>query len=244
MTERATLLGADGVAPEAVAAAALTAARRFAAGATMWCVAPEWPWHARHVAVEFVHPVVVGTRALPAVAVEAAGSVRHLRTVARPGDLLVTIGSGTEPLLSDLLRRAATWGLVRIAIGAGPPMATDLFEHAIWSIEAEPGLAARSGLFVLSYHLLWELTHVVFEHPGLLRVEAGLEPDRCVTCSDEALLGEVRTVGDDGRLDVVVDGRRQLVDGGLLERQAVGDLVLVHAGVAIDRLTDEGEVAK
>ena len=29
----------------------------------------EWPEHARHVAVEFVHPVIMGKRALPAVAV-------------------------------------------------------------------------------------------------------------------------------------------------------------------------------
>ena len=60
---------ADGPA-EDLAAAALSLARRFADGATMWCVAPAWPSHARHVAVEFVHPVIVGTRALPAVSLE------------------------------------------------------------------------------------------------------------------------------------------------------------------------------
>ena len=32
---------------ESLAAAALDLARRFAAGATMWCLAPEWPEHAR-----------------------------------------------------------------------------------------------------------------------------------------------------------------------------------------------------
>ena len=46
--------------PADLAAAALALARRFAAGATLWCVAPAWPSHARHVAVEFVHPVIVG----------------------------------------------------------------------------------------------------------------------------------------------------------------------------------------
>jgi len=51
-----------------LAAAALELARHYAAGATMWCLAPEWPEHGRHVAVEFVHPVVIGKRALPAVA--------------------------------------------------------------------------------------------------------------------------------------------------------------------------------
>ena len=51
-----------------LATASLTLARRFAAGATMWCLAPQWEPHAQHVAVEFVHPVIVGKRALPAVA--------------------------------------------------------------------------------------------------------------------------------------------------------------------------------
>ena len=47
---------------EALATAAMAVARRFARGATLWCIAPEWPEHARHVAVEFVHPVLVGKR--------------------------------------------------------------------------------------------------------------------------------------------------------------------------------------
>ena len=71
-------LGAD------LAAAALSVARRFAAGATMWCVAPAWAEHARHVAVEFVHPVIMGKRALPAVSIEAADPVSALRAFARP----------------------------------------------------------------------------------------------------------------------------------------------------------------
>ena len=62
-----------------LAACALDLARRFAAGATMWCVAPLWPEQARHVAVEFVHPVIVGKRALPAVSIDAVDPVGALR---------------------------------------------------------------------------------------------------------------------------------------------------------------------
>ena len=65
-----------------LAACALDLARRFAAGATMWCVAPLWPEHARHVAVEFVHPVIVGKRALPAVSIDAVDPVGALRAIA------------------------------------------------------------------------------------------------------------------------------------------------------------------
>ena len=62
-----------------LAACALDLTRRFADGATMWCVAPLWAEHARHIAVEFVHPVIVGKRALPAVSIDAADPVGTLR---------------------------------------------------------------------------------------------------------------------------------------------------------------------
>jgi hypothetical protein len=38
-----------------LAATAFTLAKRFAAGATMWSIAPAWEPHALHIAVEFVH---------------------------------------------------------------------------------------------------------------------------------------------------------------------------------------------
>src|ERR1700741_3756356 len=50
-----------------LAAAALDLARRFHDGATLWVISPQWEPHAHHVAVEFVHPVIMGKRALPPV---------------------------------------------------------------------------------------------------------------------------------------------------------------------------------
>ena len=53
-------------------------------------------------------------------------------------------------------------------------------------------MVPATGTFVLMYHLLWELTHVCFEHPGLLKPPADeCTDDVCVTCSDEGRLGEV-----------------------------------------------------
>ena len=46
-----------------LASASMALARRMHAGATLWCVSPQWPEHAQHVAVEFVHPVIMGKRA-------------------------------------------------------------------------------------------------------------------------------------------------------------------------------------
>ena len=77
-----------------LARASLALARRFAAGATLWCFAPAWPEHGRHVAVEFVHPVIMGKRALPAVAVDDPSPVAALRTRSRPGDVVVLVEHG------------------------------------------------------------------------------------------------------------------------------------------------------
>ena len=44
---------------------------------------------------------------------------------------------------------------------------------------------------MLLYHLLWELTHVCFEHPGLLTEPDECTDEVCITCSDEGRLGEV-----------------------------------------------------
>ena len=82
---------------EDLAPAALALARRFAAGATLWCVAPQWPAHARHVAVEFVHPVIVGKRALPAVSIDGPGAAESVRLLSRPGDLLLCLEQCDRP---------------------------------------------------------------------------------------------------------------------------------------------------
>ena len=108
---------------EDVAVAALALARRFAAGATMWCVAPEWAEHARHVAVEFVHPVIVGKRALPAVTVDAADPVGRLRALGASGDVLVVLGDADTPGAPDCCGGPTAWGLTTVWIGAGAPTA-------------------------------------------------------------------------------------------------------------------------
>ena len=48
-----------------LAATSFTLAKRFAAGATMWSIAPSWEPHALHIAVEFVHPVIMGNAHSP-----------------------------------------------------------------------------------------------------------------------------------------------------------------------------------
>jgi hypothetical protein len=247
MTSIATIgVSPPGTGPaEDLAPAALALARGFARGGTLWCVAPQWPAHARHVAVEFVHPVIVGKRALPAVSIDGSTATESVRLLSRPGDLLLCISAAADPLARDLLKRADAWGLTSFWLGAGlRPGRADGdagADHVVWLHHAEPAIAARSGEFVLLYHLLWELTHIVFEHPGLLTPVVGRTDDVCVTCSDEGRVAEVSAVLPEGRVEVLAGGHAEQIDGRLVEGLRAGDLVLVHAGVAVTSLmTDRG----
>jgi hydrogenase maturation factor len=224
---------------ENLAVGALALARRFAAGATMWCVSPQWPSHGRHVAVEFVHPVIVGKRALPAVHVEGPDLANSVRLLARSGDVLLALSRPDDPLVLDLLRRAEAWGLTRFWLGAGLRPPSDRAEHVVWAEQLDPALAGQSGDMVLLYHLLWELTHVVFEHPGLLATpDPACHDEVCITCSDEGDIAEVTSVLPVGRAQVVARGLPQDVDVNLIDPVAPGDLVVIHAGVAIAVLGD------
>jgi hydrogenase maturation factor len=184
------------------------------------------------VAVEFVHPVIVGKRALPAVQLEGPDLVGALRLLSKPDDVLLVVSSATDPVARDALRRSEAWGLARIWLGAGPRPPTAAAEHIVWWEALDPEVAARSGDLVLLYHLLWELSHVVFEHPGLLAPDPVCTDDVCITCSDEGRVAEVTAVYGDGRADVLVGGRPAIVDASLVDA-VPGDLLLVHAGVAV-----------
>jgi hydrogenase maturation factor len=89
--------------------------------------------------------------------------------------------------------------------------------------------------------VLWELTHVVFEHPGLLVERGDTAPAVCLTCSDEGRLAEVRATGPDGQAEVVVGGQVERVDISLVGPVGSGDLVLVHGGVALTSIGEGGE---
>ena len=150
-----------------LANASLDMASHFAAGATLWCAAPEWPAHSQHLAVEFVHPVIVGKRALPAVALDSEQLVNSLRLMSAVGDLLVAVARADDARVVGAMRRAPAWGLRSIWIGTGPRPPAGAADHVLW-LDEDVAEAAHGGGFVLLYHLLWELTHVCFEHPGLL----------------------------------------------------------------------------
>ncbi len=212
-----------------LAAAALSLARRFAAGGTLWCWAPGARQHAQHVAVEFVHPVIMGTKALPSVALVDDDATTALRPMAHAGDVLLVVADAENPIVAPTLHRAEAWGLTTIWMGSGPRPATGVADHLLW-LSDDPA-AGHDGRLVLGYHVLWELTHVCFEHPGLLqnRIDEG---EVCITCSDEGRLGEVVGTEDDDA-EVRTATGIETVSTMLVGPVQPGDLVLVHAGTAI-----------
>lgn len=222
-----------------LAATSLTMAQRFAAGATMWSIAPGWEPHALHIAVEFVHPVIMGKRALPAVALTGAGLVDQVRVSAQPGDIVIAVAGADDPEVASVMRRSPAWGVSTVWIGSGRRPPAGSADHVLWLDDPDPRVPATGG-FVLFYHLLWELTHVCFEHPGLLAPPGECAEGTCVTCSDEGRLGEVAEASADDTARVRTAGGVENVLTSLVGPVSVGDLVLVHAGTAISRVGEGG----
>ena len=232
----------DGGLAEDLADASLAMARRFAAGGTLWCVAPSWEPHAHHIAVEFVHPVIVGKWALPAFVLTGPDLVARARVAVRPGDILIAVAGGAETSddgVLDLMRRTPAWGAMSVWIGSGQRPAAGVADHVLWVNDQDP-MTPATGQFVLLYHLLWELTHVCFGHPGLLTPSAAKCADSgeiCITCSDEGRLAEVLEPPDSvyDKALVRTETGVETIDVTLVAPVAVGDLVLVHAGAALTR---------
>jgi D-sedoheptulose 7-phosphate isomerase len=117
---------------------------------------------ARHIAVEFVHPVIVGKRALPALALGAEGGdlLTQIRTLARPEDIVVAFGTGDRETAAALAEAEARGCLA----ARMPDDETDAWRFGLAG--ADPFV--RQELTETLYHLMWELVHVFFEHRGLL----------------------------------------------------------------------------
>lgn len=143
-------------------------ARRFARGGRLLAfgAGPAGASDADHVAVEFVHPVIVGKRALPALALEGdpAGWVR---TAAGSDDVAMGIDAGgSDPRVDSALVAAAARGLLTVAL-AGPALPDPArWDHVFVVPDADP-LVVQETLETV-YHVLWELVHVFFDHEGLL----------------------------------------------------------------------------
>jgi D-sedoheptulose 7-phosphate isomerase len=140
---------------------------------------------AQHVAVEFVHPVIVGKRALPAISLttdvatvtgiaERAGMAaifaHQIRYLADPADIALGMSAdgNTASVLAGL-EAARERGLLTIALAGGDGgqiAASKAADHVLLTPSADARVVKE--LQVTAYHVLWELVHVFFEQPGVL----------------------------------------------------------------------------
>jgi D-sedoheptulose 7-phosphate isomerase len=114
---------------------------------------------AQHVSVEFVHPVIVGKRALPALDLSLAFEP-WLRTLVRADDIVMGFG----PPDGD----AEVWAALNAARDA--KAMTFALSGNEGSYFAETGTRdpfIHQELIEILYHTLWETVHVFFEHREL-----------------------------------------------------------------------------
>ena len=140
---------------------------------------------AQHVAVEFVHPVIVGKRALPAISLttdvatvtgiaerEGMDAIfsHQLRYLAAPSDIALGIcATGDCGSVLAGLATARQLGMLTIALAGGDGgaiAAGPAADHVLLARSGDPRVVKE--MHVTMYHLLWELVHVFLEQPGTL----------------------------------------------------------------------------
>ncbi len=113
---------------------------------------------AQHVSVEFVHPVIVGKRALPAMDLSLVYGP-WLDAICRPDDMVMGFGPpGGDPGVHVALEKARRRGAMTFAL---PGDAGD------YSVQIDAPAFVHQELVEILYHTLWETVHVFFEHREL-----------------------------------------------------------------------------
>jgi len=213
------------------------AAERFARGGRLIALAqtPQARSDARHIAVEFVHPVIVGKRALPAIALTGEGRTpgERIEPLIEPRDIVIAFDSERETAAA--IRAAARRGCL-----------TGAFEKLGAEWELEPPSRdplVRQELVEVAYHLLWELVHVFFEHRGLL---AGRDPGTVHEAGAASFLYPFLGEQERDLEGVIADVRRSIVikagETDALRAQTLGECgaELIAAATALRARLDDG----
>jgi D-sedoheptulose 7-phosphate isomerase len=145
---------------DALARASKEMAERLLRGARLLAVGVgAYATDAAHISVEFIHPVIVGKRALAALDL-SIDPQRMLDVLARPDDIVMSFGPPEGNPRMDVtlaaLRRRGTMVCEwpgRLGDYALPPASTDPLIH--------------QEVTELMYHALWETVHVFFEQKSM-----------------------------------------------------------------------------
>jgi D-sedoheptulose 7-phosphate isomerase len=111
---------------------------------------------AQHVSVEFVHPVIVGKRALPALDLGPEFE-RRLPVVLQPEDMVMGFAF---PDAGEAIERAVQAAREREALTFS--LTGEVGEYSFASPDGDPFVVQE--VFEVLYHVLWETVHVYFEH--------------------------------------------------------------------------------
>jgi D-sedoheptulose 7-phosphate isomerase len=118
-----------------------------------------WATDAQHVSVEFVHPVIVGKRALPALDLSCAFEP-WLKALVQADDMVMGFGPPEgDPQVWTALDCARQRGAMTFALPGeeGSYFASPATQHPF----------IHQELVEILYHTLWETVHVFFEHREL-----------------------------------------------------------------------------
>lgn len=163
---------------DAISRACLEMARRFQRGGRLLVLGDgAATTDAQHVAVEFVHPIIVGKRALPALSlgsVAAPGSLltapvaggpgfqRTLEILGRESDIALGIAGLSSRSMAGALQSARQMGMLTLALGGeGDHAATSVAELLFTVPSSDPMLIQE--VHEMLYHVLWELVHVFLD---------------------------------------------------------------------------------
>jgi len=231
-----------------LAAACHEMSRRFLAGGRLLAFGQgAAATDAQHVSVEFVHPVIVGKRALPALDLGPDFEAR-LRVITRPDDMVMGFASSCEsspsgeaPALERALRIAGERGALTFALpgeGGDYPFAPP---------DEDPFVCQE--VFEILYHMLWETVHVYFEHreqghdvgaSSFLYPFLGSQEQQLTTVVDEAQGSMLQKMEEVNRLRAMVAGEEAgaiaRVAAAISERLARGGQLIVfgNGGSATD----------
>jgi D-sedoheptulose 7-phosphate isomerase len=114
---------------------------------------------AQHVSVEFVHPVIVGKRALPALDISMLFRP-WLETILHPEDIVMGFG---PPGGEDEIRSALKFAHTKNALTFALPGAEG--SYAVEAFTEDPFI--HQEMIEILYHTLWESVHVFLEHREL-----------------------------------------------------------------------------
>jgi D-sedoheptulose 7-phosphate isomerase len=170
---------------EKIAQACWAMARRFHQGGRLLAFGNgAWATDAQHVSVEFVHPVIVGKRALPALAltnesVTLSGGLpgdgtttaftHQIKVLGRPQDIAMGFSpDGNCRNIVTALTEAKHRGMLTLGLvgGDGGLLKQNKLDFC-FVVQTRDPLTLQETHEML-YHVLWELVHVFFEHEGLL----------------------------------------------------------------------------